>query len=219
MARTRLKLSTNIDELLAQMDALERRIVDVAVPRTLNRLATVAKTECVKAVGEVYGVNRSVGAYFGVRLASIDDRTSAVTGTGKGWPLTLFPHVDDRRPGGGVIVTIKGRAIRFPHSFLKSIGGNLQVWARGSYRGAFERAGTGGNTRGVKGNRATFVPTGERFGKLAYGRRRFPITLLRSASAPDAISNGAVQDAMSKRIEDEAPAVLARNLKAAARGF
>lgn len=220
MAGTRLRLSTNIDTLLVQLDALEQRIADVAVPRTLNRLATVAKSECLTAVGDRYGVApRNLSPYFGVRVASVDDRTAAVTATGKGFPLTLFPHVEDRRPGGGVIVTIKGHAVFFPHAFLKSIGGNLQVWARGSYRGSLQRAGSGGNTRGIKGKRAVFMPTGERFGKFEFGRQRFPITLLRSASAPDALSDPVVQSAMTTRIENEAPAILARNIQAAARGF
>jgi hypothetical protein len=213
----KVKTTNNLPEVLAKLDRIEASIRDAALPIALNKLGPQARTVGVRKVADIYGIGaRDLTPYLDVRQASTGALEWVLTVKGKGLPLSLFKPRQTRK---GVSVTIKGRRIVIPHSFLKAIRGNLQVWARGTY-GA-EVSGTRSGKRRKRGIRertgqSAFQSTGEAFGRFAFGRNRFPISLLRSTTPPAAISNRDVIAAMNDRIREQAPKVLLAAIKFAA---
>jgi hypothetical protein len=209
--------------VLASLDDWRDEIVSVAVPRALNTLANQADVAIRRKIRDIYGISTAdLAPYFNVKLASIDDPQAAIEAQGKGFPLKFFKPV---RTAHGTAVTIKGRVVEFAHAFRASAGlDTTQVFARGRYGvGAPEapRQRRGRRKAGLQApsGGSVFRASGEAVGRFQYGLGRHPITLLRSSSAPDALSNQEVIDAGNARVEEQAAKVLAREIAAARRGY
>lgn len=218
----RVKATGNIDEVLRAFDDLEQSILDTAIPRALNTLADQADFAGRKAIRDIYGIStRDLAPYFEVGIASARDLRASIKAKGKGFPLRFFKPRQTRE---GVVVTIKGRQVLFRHAFLANLGGDRNVFARGKYGAdsvAAARRRRGRRKAGLAapdgGN--VFRASGESMGKFAFGLGRFPITLLRSSSPPDALGNPDVIDAMNARVDEQAAKVLVREIRAARRGY
>lgn len=216
----RLRATVKTAEAFATFDRWESAIRDVALPIALNKLGDQARTAGVRAMRDVYGIGvRDISPYLRVSPARNGRLEWVLEAAGIGFPLSLFKP---RQTKAGVTVRVKGRRFLIPHAFFKAIRGNAQVWARGTYNAA---AGGGPGTAGPRAGkrrkrgireatgRSAFERTGERFGRFAFGRHRLPITLLRTFSPPSALQNENVEDAMNRRIEEQAPAVISAAIK------
>ena len=73
--------------------------------------------------------------------------------------------------------------------------------------------------RGGYGGKGGVKPTGQSFGRFVFGKGRLPINELYSFAPPDTLNNVDVRRVMDDRIEQQAPAILKRELSAVARGF
>ena len=215
----RLRTTSNIDDVLKAFDQLEQDIIGIAGPRALNTLANQADVAGRRKIRDIYGISTGdLAPYFDVVIASTSNLEAKIVAKGKGFPLKFFKP---RQTKEGVVATIKGKTVLFRHAFLPKGGlDTTQVFARGRY-------GPGGPSaaRPRKGKRKSglganvFRSSGESMGRFAFGLGRFPITLLRSSSAPDALSNPDVVEAMNDRVSEQAAKVLEREMKAVARGF
>lgn len=197
-----LAVSTNIDQVFAQMDRFVEQAQAVAVPRALNRLQEQAQTAGLRTIARVYGVGpRTMERYLTVQLASVRDLAATMTVRGAGFPLYAF---SPRQTKGGVSVKVKGRRVIVPHAFITRMrNGHVGVFARGAY--------------GAKSRK--LVPNGKTFGRFRFGRTRLPINELFTTTPPSAFSNDEVTDAMYVRVRDQASKVLAQEVRFATRGL
>lgn len=221
----RVKATGNLSEVLASLDELEDRIRDVAMPRALNVLADQADVAGRRKIRDVYGISTAdLAPYFDVTIASMSNPQASIVAKGKGFPLRVFNAV---RTSTGARFKIKGHTVEVEHAFRPKGGpiDTTQWFARGRYGPggpAAPKPRKGRRKRGLQapGGGSVFRPSGEMWGdSFAYGLGRQPITLLRSASAPDALSNPEVIEAMNARVDEQAAKVLAREIAAVRRGY
>lgn len=219
----RLKTRTNIDAVFAKLDAYEEAIKERATVVALNKLGDQARVAGERQVRKTYGLTiEQFRNYIEVRLADPGALEYTIVATGKGFPMSLFKPRVVRGIGGGVSVVLKGRRVLIPHAFML----NGQVFARGTYNANAAGTGTTGKRSGKRRKRgireatgaSAFEATGQRFGRFAYGRHRFPITMLRSTTPPSALMAPDVVEAMNKRIRDQAPSVIKNAIKFATSG-
>lgn len=217
-----LAIRDNVDEVFREVNALVEDMKTIAASRALNTLIGQADFAVRKAIRDIYAIStRDLAPYFEVELSSPNDLVARIVAKGKGFPLRFF---NPRQTAQGVVVTIKGRKVLFPHAFMLSLGGERNVFARGRYgagSAAVARRRRGRRKAGLapRAGGSVFLPSGETLGRFAFGLGRFPIALLRSASPPDALQNPDVLSAMQDRIDEQAPKVFARELRAVQRGF
>lgn len=217
------KRGSDLNAVLADLDSFREEIVSVAVPRALNTLANQADVAIRRKIRDIYGISTAdLAPYFRVQLASVSDPQASIEAQGKGFPLKFFKP---RKTAHGIAATIKGKTVEFEHAF-RATGGidTTQVFARGKYgTGAPEaaRRRKGRRKAGLQppGGGSAFRASGETMGRFQFGLGRFPITLLRSSSAPDALSNPDVIEAGNARVDEQAAKVLAREIAAARRGY
>lgn len=197
-----LRATTNADEVIRALDAWSGEVVKAAAPRAVNRLIDQAKTAGLRRINDVYRIGpRSFERYATVRLAQRGELEASITVRGKGLPLYLFAPRQVRGIGGGVSVNLKGRRILIPHAFIGRMrSGHVGVFARGAY-----------------GGKGKNEPTGERFGRFYFGRKRFSINELYTFSPPGAFSNPDVTRAMNERIREQLDKVFAQEVRFASR--
>lgn len=219
----RVKAKGNVEQVLAQIDDFESAITSTAIPRALNTLGQQADVAGRRKIRDIYGIaTGDLAPYFDVNLASAGNLEVRIVAKGKGFPLRFFKP---RRTATGIVVTIKGRQVTIPHAFIPkgALGSTDQVFARGRYGAGSTAAARRHPGRKAElargGGSSLFRPSGESFGRFGFGLGRFPITLLRSSSAPDALSNPDVIEAMNDRVSQQAASVLAREIRAVKRGF
>lgn len=180
------------------------RIADamsVAKPRILNKLRDQAETAGLRKVADIYQVSAKImEKYATIRVAGRQDLEASISIKGQGFPLIMF---NAARTSKGVAVTIKGRRIEVDHAFITRMpDGHVGVFARGAY------GGKGG---------ATLHPSGQVFGRFAYGRDRLPINELFTFAPPDAFANAEVVDTMNDRMDEQGPKVAEQELRFAQR--
>lgn len=194
-----LRMTAKLEQGFRQLDDFAARIRAIAVPRALNTLNAQGHTAAERAIADEYKVSaKTMAPYTTTQAATTSNLEASVTVKGKGFPLSAFKPVQTTN---GVAVTIKGKRLVIPHAFMIARFGQ-HVFARGAYGG--------------KGN---VKPTGETFGRFVYGRGRLPISELFTFGPAEAAGNPRVADAYNDRVEEQAAAVLAREIKAVARGF
>lgn len=200
----RLAVRSNVDQVIADIDAFAQRAQSVAVPRALNKLADQAKTAGLRAVNDEYQIGpRAFEKYLTAKIAGASDLEASLTAKGRGLPLQLF---GPRQTKAGVSVRIKGRRIVIPHAFIARLSsGRVGVFARGAYGG--------------KSSKREFRASGQTFGRFRFGRRRLPINELFSFGPAEAFARDRVQDAMTARVEEQYGKVLGQEIRAASRGF
>jgi hypothetical protein len=195
-----MKVKHNLDEVLAAIDAAGDAILNIAAPRALNKLADQAAVAGKRRAAALYGIRqRDLEPYINVESAAPGRLSAAVVSAGRGLPVALLGARQTRK---GITFNLRGRQVTIPHGFLGrgALAGN--AWARGAYTS----------------RRASLRPSGQSFGKLRFGRGRFPVELLRSVSAADAMASAEVIDEMQRRFEEQAGAVLAAEIRFALRG-
>lgn len=216
----RLKATIQTEDAFKAIDAYAKAVQEIALPIALNKLGDQAEVAGRRKIRDIYSIGaRDIAPYLHVRPAGRGSLEWVLEATGIGFPLSLFKP---RQTKAGVTVQIKGKRVLIPHAFYKPVRGNAQVWARGTYNAA---VGGGGGTQGKRSGkrrkagirertgRSAFEPTGERFGRFAFGRNRFPIALLRTLTPPAALQNPEVTDAMQQRVEEQAPKVIKAAIK------
>ena len=202
----RLNVTDNADKAERDLSALYERIVSTALPRTINALLGSAQTAGFRQIAQTYQIPaRTMEQYASQQLASAANLEASITVKGKGLPLSMF---NPRSGPQGVTVTIKGRDVLFPHSFMVPGRFGLNVFARGAYGG-----------KGVS------RPTGESFGRFVFdrggvgARHGLPINKFYTFAPPDAFDNPVTVQAMQDNTAERAPAQLQRELSAVVRGF
>lgn len=195
-----MSVRTNVNEVMQQLDDLADQIQSVATVRALNTLRDQAEVAGFRKVNDEYDVKAStMEQYATLKPASSSDLESSITVKGRGFPLSAFNPVQTRE---GVSVSIKHRRFTIPHAFMVGRFG-LHVFARGAY---------GGKSKGIR-------PTGESFGRFVFGKGRLPISELWTMGPTECFSNEDVTQAMQDRVDQQASAVFAREIKAVARGY
>jgi hypothetical protein len=193
----KLKAKVNLDECFAQLDRFVDAVQSVATVRAINKLTDQAETAGFRKISELYQLGpRTMEQYAAVRLASAGNVEASIVVKGRGFPLSQFAPIRTR---AGISVRIKGKRFTIPHSFFIR-GAGEHVFARGGY------SGKGG------------IPTGEKFGRFAFGKRRLPIQELFTFGPVEAFTNEEVTSAMQDRVEEQAASVLGHEIKFAARG-
>lgn len=195
----RLTTTDNVAQAEANIDALLARILESALPRAANTLRDQAQTAGYRKINEVYDIPaRTMDQYTTLKVSTPNDLEASITVKGRGFPLSTLRPVQTKQ---GVTILIKRRRVLVPHAFMVARFGQ-HVFARGSY-----------------GGKGAVRPTGESFGRFVFGSGRLPISELYSFAPPDCLSNNDVRQTMDDRVEQQAPAVLKRELAAVARGF
>lgn len=217
-----LRTKTNVEDVLRGLDAFASNVSDVAMGIAVNKLGEQAKVAGLRAIRKRYGLTiAEISPYFDFVEASRKPLAYTIVAKGKGFPLSLFKPRIVRGRGGGVSVVLVGRRVLIPHAFIFA----GQVFARGTYN-ANALGGTSGKGAGKRRKagirertgRSAFEPTGERLGRFAFGRRRFPITLLRTTTPPSVLLNDEIVKVMNERIAEQAPAVIRNAIRFATRG-
>lgn len=197
----RLRAKGNIDEVERSFDDFAARIAAVAMPRALVTLRDQAEVAGVRKVQDEYQIKAKDIRDFETVGLDAQALEASIAVKGRGFPLSAFHPVQVPGKGGGVRVAVKGKTFIIAHAFkVKRFGDH--VFARGSY-----------------GGKAGGVPTGEAFGRFQFSKTRLPISELYTFGPAEAFSNPDVTQAMNDRIDEQAPKVLAREIKAVARGF
>lgn len=218
-----LRTKTNLEDVLRQLDGWASDVAGVAMTVAINKLGEQAKVAGLRAIRKRYGLTiAEISPYFDFVEAARKPLAYTIVAKGKGFPLSLFKPRIVKGRGGGVSVVLVGRRVLIPHAFI--FGG--QVFARGTYNASASGSGTTGRRAGKRRKagirertgRSAFEATGERLGRFAFGRHRFPITLLRTTTPPSVLTNEEIVEVMSARIAEQAPTVLRNALKFAARG-
>lgn len=201
MAGLRVRAKTNEDEVFRQVDAFVDTIRNVAGPRALNKLGDQAQTAFGRAANDEYGIGpRTTAKYTTIRAARPGDLEVELTVKGKGFPLI---DLGARQTRKGVSVTIKRVRQTFRSTFIATMpNGHQGVFARGAY------GGKGGVIRSDRGSIGHFV----------LGKGRLPINELRTFSPADMLNNPAVRDPVNARLAEQAPKVLAQEVRFATRG-
>lgn len=196
-----LAVTTNIDQVFAQMDRFVEQAQAVAVPRALNKLRDQAQTAGLRRISEIYRIGpRKMEKYLSVKVAAGREFEASIIVRGAGFPLYEF---SPRQTRAGVSVLVKGRRVVVPHAFIGSMpSGHIGVFARGSY---------GSRSR-------KFVATGQSFGRFRFSKTRLSINELYTMSPAATFSNGEVTDAMHDRMRAQAASVLAREIAFASIG-
>lgn len=195
----RLTARSNLAEVESQLDAFVDSVETVAASRALNALRDQAQTAGFRKVNDLYQVGpRTMERYAETKPATSGDTDTTITVKGKGFSLDAF---QPRRTSTGVSVLVKGRRFEIPHAFMVDRFGQ-HVFARGSY-----------------GGKAGGKPTGQSFGSFQFGKARLPIHELYTFGPVQAFSNDEVTQAMDDRVAEQGPSVMAREIKAAVRGF
>lgn len=202
----RLSATSNINDVLAKLDAFASGVSAVAMPRALNKLIGQAQVAGLRAINAEYKIGpRAFERYARIEYVRGTLLEASIAVRGSGLPLQLFNARRIGREGvrgGGVRVTLKGRTFLIPHAFIKTMrSGHVGVFARGAYGG--------------KG-RQTF--TGEKFGRFQFGRQRFSINELFTFAPPGAFSNPIVTEAMNERMRQQSGKVIQQEIRFAARG-
>lgn len=169
------------------------------MPRAINTLRDQAQVAGLRVVSDEYDVGpRTMEKYVSVTFATPGELEATINVKGRGFPFEVF---NPRQTRAGVTVTIKGKRVLVPHAFMVERFGS-HVFARGGY-----------------GGKGGVLPTGEAFGRFTFGKRRLPIHELFTFGPVEAFSNPDVTTAMQDRIDEQASAVIAREIKAVVRGF
>lgn len=196
-----LRVRTNVDDVLRQMDDWVDQAKTVAVPRALNRLAQQGQTAGFRKVAQIYDIGpRTMEKFAVLKFAVPGNPEATITVKGIGFPLIAFQA---RQTRAGVSVRVKGRRFVVPHAFIATMrSGHRGVFARGAYGGKSQRK---------------IERTGEVFGRYVYGRKRLPINELYTLSPPDAVSNPDVVDEIDRRVAEQAAKVLEQEISFATR--
>lgn len=206
----RISAKADLSPGFAQLDRLRRDIRKAQV-RAVNTLKSQAKVAGLKEVNTQYQIGpRTMEGFMTERNATEDTPEAALEVKGKRFGLKEFKPIQTK---GGVSVLIKGRRVVVQHSFMVDRFGS-QVFAKGAYKGGVPRpTGTSGSfthSKGGLGRRRSLDPS---------SRHGLPINVLTTFGPADAFSNEDVTEAMQDRVDEQAPAVLRRELAAVARGF
>lgn len=198
MAGVKVGVSSNVDQVLADLDGYVDDVVKIAAPRALNRLRDQAKTAGFRALADEYDVGpRTMDKYASVTFASPADLRASINVKGSGFPLYAFAP---RQTKLGVSVKIKGKRVLIKHAFLaKMPNGHIGVFARGAYGAQF---------RFQKGRRIT---------KPRDKRTELPIRELFTFGPSDAFSNPVVVEAMQSRVDEQMGSVMRQEIRFAAR--
>lgn len=188
----RVDIRHNISAASAMLTKLSRDMGEKAVTRAINKTAQQAKTQAAREIKDKYQIStRVISRSLLIRRASRNMMQAVIQAEGKPLPLIAFNVRKDAR---GVSVQIKGRRVTVPHAFIATMkSGHKGVFARGGYKGSFDR-------------------NGQQFGRFQFGRKRFPIGELFTFSVPQGFSNKAVRDAVVRRVNEQFPKVLAQEI-------
>jgi hypothetical protein len=188
----KMDIRHDINKAASQMVKLAKDMRDVAIMRAINKTATQAKTQAGREIKDQYQIStRVIGKSITIRRAARGALDAVITAEGKPLPLIAFQA---RQSRGGVSVQIKGRRVTIPHSFIATMkSGHRGVYARGGYKGSFER-------------------NGQSFGRFQFGKQRFPIGELFTFSVPQGFSNKVVQRKVIARVNEQFPKVLAQEI-------
>jgi hypothetical protein len=214
MAGVRLSSKTNLETVFKELDTFVEGITVTAVPRAVNKLLDQADVAGRRALAEEYGIPvREINAYIRKLYSRVPSGAARaeLQAFGPGLPLILFspipsrPAVGGRQRGKGVSVRIKGRRFFVKGGFVQRMpNGHVGVFARGAYRG--------------KMTRHPFIAAGATgFGAFEYGKGRLSINELYTVSVGVAFRSRAVEDAMNKRIDQQAFNVLRQEIRFASR--
>jgi len=191
-------LSTNVDQVLADLDGFVDDVVRIAAPRALDKLRDQAKTAGFRKISEIYDIGpRTMDRYASLTFANGRTLEASINVKGAGFPLYAFAPRQTRL---GVSIRIKGKRVVIPHTFIaKMPSGHVGVFARGTYAGRFQ------------------FKRGRRITKPRKARTELPINELFSFAPPDALSNPDVVDAMQARVDEQAGKVLKQEIRFASR--
>lgn len=193
----RLTSANNLDQVFAQLDRFADDMQRVAAVRAVNKLADQAQTAGFREIAKIYDIGpRVMENYASIRQAGAE-LEATITVKGKGFPLSEFKPIRTRK---GISVKVKGRRVLIPHTFFTPKT-NQRVFARGGY-----------------GGKGVVKPTGESFGRFAFGRSRLPINQLWTLGPATAFANDDVTNAMQDRVEEQAGKVLASEIRFARGG-
>lgn len=182
----------NISDAAGKMTRLAKDLQDKAVTRSLNKTAQQGKTQAGREIKDHYQIStRVISKYITLKRAGRGSMQAVIRAEGKPLPMLAF---NARQNGRGTDVQIKGRRITVPHAFIVTLkSGHKGVFARGGYKGSFER-------------------TGEQFGRFAFGKRRETINELFTFSVPQGFSKKVVLEQIIKRVNQQFPKVLAQEI-------
>lgn len=183
----------NLADSAGDLARMSRQLQTLAVTRALNKTAARAKTKAGREIKEQYRIGtRLVSRFISIsRAGGRKGHIATVSAEGRPMPMIAFKP---RQTASGVSVDIKGRRVTVPHAFIATMrSGHRGVFARGGYKGSFERAGG-------------------QFGSFIFGRQRLPLGELFTFSLPQAFSSKVVLDRVTRHVNNEFPKVLRQEI-------
>lgn len=203
----RLTATSNIDQVLQDMDRFVDQVQRVAAVRTLNKLRDQAQTAGQRKIADIYDIGpRTMDKYTSTGTAAGDRFEASITVKGKGFPLSDFQPIKTSK---GISVKIKGKRYVVPHSFFTPRT-NQRVFARGAYVGKGLSVTTGSFGNFVFGR-------SKRITRPRAKRTELPINQLWTLGPATAFGNDDVVTAMHDRVDEQAAKVLAQEIRFARR--
>ena len=185
-----IDVRTNIDQVLARMEAYRRQVVDRAIVLALNRCVEMARTDAARELRRAgYRLKASAfKASISITKASTGHLVATLRVNRK--PLPLIEY-EARQTTTGVSVRVNSSRKTVRHAFIAKMASG--------HRGVFVRAGGAKHKKVVKGgkNRWSGLPIKELFGPSIGG----------------AYASNKVQAAMAKSIAENFNRRLAHEVK------
>ncbi len=117
-----LDVRSNMAALVKDLD-LEQKAIRKAAQRALNTAARGRRTDASRALRERYPAlkKRDADDAFDLRLASPESLQAVISVRGRPFSVARFLVRQDKRPGGGVIVNIKGQRKTIRTAFVRAM--------------------------------------------------------------------------------------------------
>lgn len=179
----------NMDRVIADLGKQKREVVNVAMPRALNKMIDQVKTGSARGMRDA-GYNLKVSDIKkGLKVIRATSTRLVATVRASGRPIPLIGYGARPTAKGVSVSVLHGRKV-ITHAFIATMPSG--------HKGVFIRVGN----QHKKVNRAG--------GTVWSG---LPIKELFGPSVPDGLANKAVQDTLQRLVEEKFPEILRQQLK------
>lgn len=178
-----------MDSVIADLGKQKRAVIDVALPRALNKMVDQVKTGSARSMRDA-GYNLKVSDIKkGLTIIRANSGRLVATVRASGRPIPLVAYGARATAKGVSVSVLHGRKV-VSHAFIATMPSG--------HKGVYVRVGTQHKKVHKKG------------GVVWSG---LPIKELFGPSVPDGLANAAVQEALQRLVQEKFPDILRQQLK------
>lgn len=179
----------SMDKVIADLGTRKREVIDVALPRALNKMADQVKTGSARGMRDA-GYNLKVSDIKkGLTIVRATSGRLVATVRASGRPIPLIGYGARVTAKGVSVSVLHGRKV-ISHAFIATM---------------------------PSGHKGVFVRVGKDHKKVSKGARTvwsgLPIKELFGPSVPDGLANKAVQDTLQRLVDEKFPEILRQQFK------